>query len=337
MSVLARLFGSSAARAEAARAAALADPVIDRLVEATDHRLAYVKGYRETLRAPVLAARERLRALIALIPGPTLVSERSWGQDPTVRALFAHAGDTSAAFSADPGVEAFFRAHPASDCFCLLGLLQSERRVLAAALYGESVQAEVARTTVSFGEPQVLAPAAGEAAVREELVLRALEYLALRALEGVGAQRARRRELEKDRALLQAQLQLAERRGRGLGGMAGAAGAPGNARERAEIERELERTVSVLEQSASRNLVGALLEDLLAVLARPEDHLGVEPCTLCLDPMNFAVPPGPQAITPKVAILRLARRGPFAVLLARFPRAEHRAPENRLAEAGKFL
>lgn len=337
MSVLARLFGSSAARAEAARVAALADPIIDRLVEATDRRLSHVKGYREALRAPVLEARERLRAMIALIPGPTLVSERTWGQDPTVRALFAHAGDTADAFSNDPGVDAFFRAHPASDCFGMLGLLQSERRVLASALYGESVQAEVARTTVSFGEPQVLAPAADEAAVREELVLRALEYLALRALEGVGAQRARRRELEKDRALLQAQLQLAERRGRGLGGMATPASAPAGARERAEIERELERTVSVLEQSASRNLLSGLLEDLLAVLARPEDHLTIEPCTLCLDSMNFAVQPGPEAITPKVAILKLARRGPFAVLIARFPRSEHRPAENRLADAARFL
>jgi hypothetical protein len=41
-------------------------------------------------------------------------------------------------------------------------------------------------------------------------------------------------------------------------------------------------------------------------------------------------------MVPKVAWLRLVDRGPFAVLLARFPRAELRA-DNRLAEAERFL
>ena len=53
--------------------------------------------------------------------------------------------------------------------------------------------------------------------------------------------------------------------------------------------------------------------------------------------MNFVVDAAsPQAIVPKVAILKLVNRGPFAVLLARFPRAELRT-DNRLAEAEKLL
>ena len=59
--------------------------------------------------------------------------------------------------------------------------------------------------------------------------------------------------------------------------------------------------------------------------------------TLAIDSMNFAVEPSsPQAIVPKLAILTLVNRGPFAVLIARFPRAELRA-DNRLADAEKFL
>jgi hypothetical protein len=197
------------------------------------------------------------------------------------------------------------------------------------------MQVEVARTAVSFGEPKVLAPSLDEAAARSELGLRALEYLALRAMERVGAMRSERRGLEQERALLQARLQLARRQGRGLGGIASPAGEEGA--DPATIERDLARTVEALEQATSRDLLPALLEELLAALERPEGHLTIEACTLALDAMNFAVAPSPQAITPCAAVLSLANRGPFAVLLARFPRGELRAREDRLAEAAKYL
>jgi hypothetical protein len=338
MSILARLLRPRAEREHAARNAAIADPIIDRLVAATDHRLARVKGYRETLRAPVLAARARLGEAIARIPGPVEVSARGWPQDPTVRALFAHAEDATRAYVNDAGTQAFFHAHPASDCVAMLALLQSERRVLAAAMHGDSVQAEVARTTVSFSEPQVLAPAVEEAATRDELLMRAFEYLALRALERVGRLRADRRELEKERALLQAQLRLAGRRGAGFGAIGGREEASGAVVDAATLERDLASTVAELEQAASRDLLPALVEELLAVLAQPGEHLAIEPSTMALDSVNFAVAAGsPGAVVPRVAILKLAERGPFAVLLARFPRAELRPPENRFADAAKYL
>ncbi|MGZ5046764.1 MAG: hypothetical protein ACXWF0_05800 [Usitatibacter sp.] len=325
MSLLKRIFASGADREGAERA----DPVIDRLVAATDKRLAYVKDYREVLRAPVLAAWDRMVEAVARIPGPTEVSARAWADDTTVRALFARATDVVPAFSNHAGVRAFFEAHPASDCVAMLALEQNERRVLASALHGDSVQAEVARRTVSFTDPQILAPGVDEAAVRGELAQRGLENLAMRALERVGARRAQKHALEKDRALLTARLQLAKRRGAGFGGLEG--GPP-----LSELERDLERTVRELEQAASRNLLPGLLDELLNVLADPGEHLAVESGTLALDSMNFVVEPGPQAVVPRVAILRLARRPPYAVLIARFPRADLRI-EDRLAEAEKFL
>ena len=55
MSIIERLFGTSR-RASSPEI----DAIVDRLVKATDKRLAFVKGYRDALRAPVLAARERM-------------------------------------------------------------------------------------------------------------------------------------------------------------------------------------------------------------------------------------------------------------------------------------
>jgi len=337
MRVLNRIFASKAEREQRAREAKLADPVIERLVAATDRRLALVEGYRERLRAPVVAAHEHVTAMIARIPGPIEVSPAAWSGDERLRPLFSHAVDAAAAYSEDESVRAFFAANPARDCFGMLALQQAERRVLTTVQHGESMQAEVARTTVSFSEPQILAPAADEVAVRTELVARALEYLALRAMEGVGAMRAGKHELEQERALLRAQLALAERRGAGLGAVA-SSHASAAVPSRAEIENDLARTVGELEQAASRNLLPALLDELLAALSRLEEHLTIEPCALALDAMNFAVAPSPRAVTPCVAIMRLARRPmPFAVLIARFPRAELRERDNRLAEAAKYL
>lgn len=336
MGFLQKLFTPASERERASREAAIADPAIDRLVAATDRRLSYVSGYRETLRGPVVAAIASLGDAIGRIPGPIEVGPRAWGQDPTVRALFARAEDAGACFSNDAGMRAFFEAHPASDGYGMLGLLMNERRVIASAMHGDVVQADVARTTVSFGEPQILGPSADAAGVRSELVMRALEYLALRALERVGAERAEKRELEHERALLNAQLRLAQRHGAGFGAIA-PVDAGGTAIDRAAIERDLERVVAELEKSASRSLLPVLMEELVDALGRWQKHLTIEPCTLALDSMNFVVTPSPSSPELGVAILTLARRGPFAVVIGRFPRAELRAPENRFAEAAKFL
>ena len=322
MSLLERMLGSSPDSE--------IDPVIDRLVAATDKRLALVKGYRQRLREPVLAARERMRAAVARIPGPTPVTARTWSEDDTVRALFAHRDEVDAAFSHDEGVREYFMMHPAADCIALLGLEQREKRVLAAAMAGDAVQTEVARTTVSFAEPVILAPGADEARVREELAVRALEFLALRALERVGTLRAQRHELEKEQALIRAKLKLAQRRGIGFGSLAG------RGESRAELEQDLERTVQELEGAASKQLLPALLDELVAVFTAPDDLLSISSSTLALDAMNFVVEASPQAVVPRVATLRLWQRNPYAVLLARFPNAELKA-DNRLAEAEKFL
>jgi hypothetical protein len=333
--VLERLFRGSAGRGALRHDAQLADPLIDRIVAATDQRLALVRGYRERLRGAVAAAYRALFPSIARIPGPIEVSPLSWARDDTLRALFARAADTAAAFGNQEEVRDFFALHPAGDCFGLLALLPVERRVLAPALSGDAVQMEVARTTVSFTEPRVLAPRGDEASLREELVQRSLEYLALVALRRTGAIRAGKRELEQERALLRARLQVARRHGAGFGAIdAPSAGAgPGDV---AALEGELERTVSELERLASRELLPALLDDIGEAMAHHADHLSLDACTLALDSMNFAVPPSAHAVTPAVSMLELGARGPFAVLVARFPRASL-SPGNRLADAAKFL
>lgn len=333
MTVIERLFKRrSRLEGSSRHVADLADPLIDRIVAATDKRLALVKGYREGLRGPVAQAFRDLHPAIRMIPGPTEVSAEAWRGDETVRALFAREEDVAAALGKDGDVRDFFASHPSGDCFGLLGLTQVERRVLAPALQGDTLQTEVARTTVSFTQPRVLAPAADERAVRDELMARALEYLGLRALERVGALRTQKRELEQECALLQAELRLARRRGAGFGAMDDSA-APGDA---AALEHDLQAKVQELGKAASRRLLPALLDELRGVLTHHSQHITLEPSKLALDSMNFAVAPSAQATAPRVFMLTLAARGPFAVLVARIPRTAPRTGD-RLADAAKFL
>ena len=332
MTFLQGLFRPAGAREASAREAAIADPLIDRIVAASDKRLALVKGLRATLRSPVLQARERLEALIGRIPGAFEVSPRSWGHDDTIRVLFAKAEDAAAAFSNDPDAREYFDLHPSSDCVGMLALRQVERRVLASMLNGDAVQAEVARTTVSFTEPQVLAPAIDEATARAELLARSFEYLATRGMQRVVSMRTERQALEKERALLQAQIQLARRSGAGFGRL-GELPAKGED----ALRRDLDRVVRELEASASQALLPVLVDAIAQVLAHLEEHIMIEPATLALDAMNFAVDPvSAGAIRPQFATLRLAERGPYAALIARFPRAELRA-DTRFQDAAKFL
>jgi len=332
MTFLQGLFRPAAEREASARDAAIADPLIDRMVAASDKRLALMKALRASLREPVMEARARLEAMIGRIPGAFEVSPRSWGHDDTIRVLFARAEDAAGAFSNDANAREYFDLHPSSDCVGLLALRHVERRVLASMLVGDAVQADVARTTVSFTEPQVLAPAIDEATARTELLGRAFEYLAGRGMVRVISMRQERHALEKERALLQAQLQLARRRGAGFGRLGEA---PVQGVE--ALQRDLDRVVEELEASASQALLPVLLDAIAQVLSRLEEHIVIEPATLALDAMNFSVDPlAAGAIRPQFATLRLAERGPYAALIARFPRAELRA-DTRFEDAAKYL
>jgi hypothetical protein len=134
---------------------------------------------------------------------------------------------------------------------------------------------------------------------------------------------------------MRAQLQLAQRRGAGFGGVA--APVAHGVEDARTVERDLAHRVGELEQVASKNLLPLLIEEILAAFARPEEHLSIEPCTAWLDAMNFVVPESAQAVRPSVAVLTLAGRGPVAVRVARFPRAQLVVPEDRLAEAARYL
>jgi len=317
----------------------IADAIIDRIVESTDKRLALVSGYRKILRDCALTTLEHLRALLQVIPGPIDVGAAAWAQDHSLHAMLARAEDAPRAFSADGTVRAFFESSAAEHCLALFGLEHTERHVLAPALVGEQVQHGVARTTVSFDHPRVLAPSAEMQTLRIELGKRMIDFLAMRAMEQVSARRDEKKALENERALLKARLALAERAGRGLTGLAAAEAKPRS--DAATIARELSELEKQLAGFSSTGLMQELLETVRGTYGSPSMHLRHAVSSLSLDAMNFKVESSQKSeFSLQVVDLWLANRagerGPFAVIIARFPRSELLPSQRLLAEAQKF-
>jgi hypothetical protein len=336
MGLLDWVFGDAKSRKVPPKDDALARAIIDRVIGATDKRLAAVSGYRKTLRDPALATLEHVRRIAREIPGPLEVSTHAWSVDPMIRALFAKATDVPAVFSHNAEVRECFARSMVSECLAMLSLKHVERQVFAPAQEGDATRDEVARTTVSFGSPRVFAVGTRQTAVRVEIAKRCVDYLALRALARMTADQEHRKELEQERALLKVRLQLAEQARAGLTVIA--ASAPAMPMHRAALAVELEANAKALEAFAPTGLMSRFLNILGEVLADPGAHLRLEPCTVPLDTMNFRVPnDASAAVVLRLQEIWLPDRPPLAAMVARFPRAELLPIEDALAQAERFL
>ncbi len=336
MGLLDRIFGGGSQRRVPPKDDAIAREIVDRVVAATDARLKGVAGYQKTLRDPALATLEHLRAIAQDIPGPVEVNTRAWTENRTIRALFANARDVPRTFSRDRGVRDFFAASVAPECLVMLGLAHAERQVFAPQQKGDGVQLDVARTSVSFGDARILAPGADPMAVRIEFGKRAIDYLALRALERMTANQEQQKELEQERGLLKARLRLAEQ---GRAGLSGLGASTGNEfADKAALAARVKENARALEAFSPTGLMSRFIDILRDVLANPAAHLRLEPCELSLDAMNFRVPRDSEdSATLRLQELRLPDRPPYAIMLARFPRNELLPAGDALADAERYL
>jgi hypothetical protein len=336
MGLLDWVFGGESHHRVPPRDDALAKEIVDRIVAATDKRLRSVSGYEKKLHDPALDTLAYLRGIADGIPGPIEVSRRAWTDNPEIRALFAKPQDVAAAFSRDTGVRACFASSTAPECLGILGLARIERQVFAPAQKGDSIQHEVARTTVSFSDTRILAPATDPLAVRIELGKRAIDYLGLRALAQMTADEHARKDLEQERALLKVRLQIAEQGRVGLAGITAAATA--TPVDRAALAARLDENERALSAHAVTGLMTRFLDILREVLTNPGAHLRLEACTVPLDAMNFRVADeASAAVVLKLRELLLPERPPYAVMVARFPRAELLPAEDAVAQAERYL
>ncbi|CAG9172300.1 hypothetical protein LMG23992_02185 [Cupriavidus laharis] len=191
-------------------------------VTALNPRLRLVSHYEKRLAPRLATALEAIRATVSALPAPREASEAAWASDPHIHAYFGTPADVARAFSRSPDLREFFDRTPlAEHAYAVLGMAMNERRTLGVGLEGGVMRSDVPQTLVSFSDYQLRICAESDAELRAEIVLRMLDQLAIEAVAQFAAGKGRRDTLERELALLRAQLKLYERQGMGLRSMVG--------------------------------------------------------------------------------------------------------------------
>lgn len=173
---------------------------VERVVDTMDPRLRLLPHYRDMLRPAMVRALGHLGQVVQQVVGPLDCSSHGWGGDARLKALFATPSDMPKIFSRTDAVQAFF-ARPENalhdQCYGLLLVSRQERKFMGFGMQGEVLTADVVQTSVSFTNHRIALPAAAPQAVRLELELRGVEFLAEQALLLVEAEGNGRTPLEK--------------------------------------------------------------------------------------------------------------------------------------------
>jgi hypothetical protein len=195
--------------------------------------------------------------LVGTFPDAHAANAAAWNTDPYIRAFFVSPDDIALTFSRSHALREFFEQAPGQDsAYAVLGMKMSERRTLGVARDGDATRSDVPQTTVSFGDHHVRICGADEAGLREEIVRRMIDQLAIEGLARITADNTRRDDLEQERALLATRLRLLERQGTGMRSVVGSSQAtdPGElARVRAQMEENNEELLRIGPRSEALN------------------------------------------------------------------------------------
>jgi len=297
---------------------------IDIVVEQTDPRLRFVRGFRRKLRKPVVRSLVYVDDLVTRIPGPFDISRKAYGSDPQVNALFGSADDIETLFARNKMLQDFFRDTPGCDRVCVpFAMHRQEKRILAMALSGDIVRRDVARTAVNFsGHRLGIVCAESEAELRSKLRWRGIQTLAVTALENITRLKTRTAELEEQRALLKMKLGDVQAQHSGLEAIAGVPSE--DSQEEQVLEQRLKDTGEKLKEA--RTGVATLvdyLDQVCQVLNHPSRYLRVRRNSVTVDRMGIKLDGMSQGKGGEVfsATLTIGTHPDFELILAAFQRS----------------
>jgi hypothetical protein len=298
---------------------------IELVVEQTDPRLRFVRGFSKKLRKPVIRSLVYVDDLVTRIPGPFEISRKAYSSNPQVNALFGSADDIEALFARSQRLQDFFRDNPGCEqAYIPLAMLRQEKRILGMALSGDMVRRDVARTAVNFsGHRLGIVCAQSEAELRSELKWRGIHSLAVTALENITRLKTRAAGLEEERALLKIKLHDSQAQNRGLDAIAGEASEV-DLQERQALEKRLEDTGQKLRDA--RTGVATLvdyLNQVCRVLDHPSQYLRVRPNSVKVDRMGIMLDAMSNEEGGEVysATLTIGDRPDLEVIIAAFRRS----------------
>ncbi|WER47067.1 hypothetical protein CupriaWKF_05745 [Cupriavidus sp. WKF15] len=310
-------------------------------VTALNPRLRLVPHYEKRLAPRLATALAAIRATVAGLPAPREASEAAWDSDPHIHAYFGTGADVVHAFSRSPDLREFFERTPSAEhAYAVLGMAMNERRTLGVALEGDVMRTDVPQTLVSFSDHQVRICAESDAALRAEILLRMLDQLAIEAMAQYAAGKGRRDVLEREQALLKAQLKLYERQGMGLRSMVG--GETADATSVQAVRDEIAQNDNALAALGhGGDVLARQLECLGEILGDAASRMHVERRQIRLSQVNVMLSPG--STVPGVDLELLCAHVPgdpplvrwFSIV--RYARADMLSQATLLDEAARML
>ncbi|NKJ50099.1 hypothetical protein CIC12_25900 [Burkholderia sp. SG-MS1] len=283
-----------------------------------------------------------LRGLVAQVPAAREASAAAWATDPHMHAFFATPEDVAAVFSHAEPVRQCFNDHPAAaEVFAVLGMAFNERHTLGAAQYGATTRTDVAQTTVNFSDHQVRVCAVSEATLRQEIILRVVDQLALEGLGAIESDTLQRDSLEHERALLKTRLKILERQGTGVRSLTGGEASCSFA-EVTRLQMQIDENDRALANLGLKTeALERALEMVCNVLSAPQTYVYVQQKTFLLDRMNVVVKDGDARAAHEVefqmAHLPATPHAMRAFSMVRFKRGDLLPARDMLKEAGRLL
>ena len=317
------------------------DAMIERLLVLSPP-LRLARQHRTRLAPAIAISFDFVRGLVRQMPPAHDASASAWASNPYIHAFFAAPDDVPHALSRSPELHAWFDQRPlAREAYAVLAMAMTERHVLGVEQHGDEVHADVARTTLSFDDHQVRVCGETEADLREQIVNRVVEQIALEGLAKIGADESRRGALEEERALLATRRQLLTRQGAGTGEMLGERRLA-NVAELAHLQEEIDRNGRKLAALGLKtDAIEHGLNVICDVLAHPADYTHVQTKRVRLDSMNVVVngdaANGAAQIEFPLARIPASPLGERAFTAVRFARADLLPMMNILDEGARFV
>jgi hypothetical protein len=276
------------------------------------------------------------------MPPARVASAAAWAADPCIHAFFAAPGDIGPAVSRSEDLRAFFEQHPeVTEAYALLGMAMTAKHTLGVALEGETMRRDVIQETVSFSDHQVRVCGRTELELKQEIVRRLVDQLALEGMTRFAADQERRGALEQERALLKTRLLLLERQGVGMRAALGDTERTATGelerlhQQMADNERELD-ALGIRSEAQERQL-----GHLCGVLSEPAAHIYVERRSIRLNKMNVVVPASSAEAADEIMfeVARIPADPPRvrAFALVRFARAELLPAASMFDQAARLL
>lgn len=174
---------------------------IEGLVEIADPKIRLARRYRQVLLSPVEKALAHCRLLAGSIPGPIRLHQKTYYDNPLVKALFRTVEELEtllreARHAAGPG--------EGGELYALLTMTKTETVVYGHKQQGEMILADVPMTAVTFIDHRLVAPSPDLQTTMAGLAQRSLEILAAVAMENIALLKANLAELRERRARLSA-------------------------------------------------------------------------------------------------------------------------------------